>query len=148
MSGVFAEHCLEHFSLGEVRTILAELRRVLAPEGLLRVIVPDAELYLRAYVERLDGNGNRRFPYEEDLGLQGIYAPIMHVNRVYYQDRESLFGHRVIFDFAFLREVLLEADFSRIVKTQYRDGACPTLLVESESRRVESLYVEAWNSPL
>lgn len=143
MLGIFAEHCLEHFGAQEGREILRECRRVLAPRGVLRVIVPDGELYLRTYVERIEGRSKSLFPYEEDRGSGPASLPMTHVNRVFYQDRESLFGHRVMFDYAMLRDRLLEAGFASVQKVAFRQGSCRELLVDSELRRAESLYVEA-----
>ncbi len=40
----FAEHFLEHLWLPETFSLLAELRRIMAPGGVLRVSVPDADL--------------------------------------------------------------------------------------------------------
>src|SRR5688572_14458419 len=47
---VYASHVLEHLSLKDARTALAHTYRMLAPDGVFRLIVPDlrtrAELYL------------------------------------------------------------------------------------------------------
>lgn len=143
MLGIFAEHCLEHFSPREGDEILRECRRVLAPRGVLRVIVPDGELYLRTYVDRIEGRSRNPFPYEEARGSGFDSLPMTHVNRVFYQDRESPFGRRVMFDFALLRDRLFEAGFARVQKVAFRHGSCRELLVDSELRKAESLYVEA-----
>ena len=47
--GVFCEHVLEHFKPEDAQAVLRDLRRVLRPGGVLRLIVPDARPYLLAY---------------------------------------------------------------------------------------------------
>lgn len=47
---IFAEHVFEHFSSTDACAFLAECRRCLQPEGALRIIVPDAGMYLEQYV--------------------------------------------------------------------------------------------------
>lgn len=51
--GVFTEHCLEHFSLNTGLAILGEIHRIMRPRAVLRIVVPDGELYLRSYASRI-----------------------------------------------------------------------------------------------
>lgn len=46
---IYAGHVLEHISLDDMTIALAELRRVLAPEGTLQVVGPDIDLALTHY---------------------------------------------------------------------------------------------------
>lgn len=143
LRGVFTEHCLEHFDLPVVEGILRECRRVLAPGGILRIVVPDAELYLRTYGRQLDGHRTSQFPFQERESLDGDFAAMLSVNRVFYQDRESATGHRVMFDFQLLDLLLRRAGFGSSERVRFGEGRDPELLVDSEVRQVESLYVEA-----
>ncbi|MFN7020543.1 MAG: class I SAM-dependent methyltransferase [Phycisphaerales bacterium] len=47
---VYASHLFEHMYVDEVERLLAECRRVLAPGGVLRVVVPDVEVLINGYV--------------------------------------------------------------------------------------------------
>lgn len=40
-AGVYASHMLEHLSLDDRSRALREIRRLLAPEGLVRLVLPD-----------------------------------------------------------------------------------------------------------
>ncbi len=143
LAGVFSEHCLEHFNLPAATALLREVRRVLAPGGRARIIVPDGGLYLRIYHQQLGGDTTERFPYEEDERRQPWWTPMLSVNRIFYQDRESPFGHQTIYDFALLRTLLLQVGFDRVAQRSFQAGDDPHLLVDTPSRRCESLYVEA-----
>ena len=145
LRGVFTEHCLEHFDLSGVEGILRECRRVLAPGGTLRIVVPDAELYLRTYCRQIVGDSTARFPFQDRESMDGDFAAMLSVNRIFYQDRESPHGHRVMFDFQLLDLLLRRAGFAAAARTRFREGRDSELLVDSEARRVESLYVEAIN---
>jgi len=138
--GVFLEHGLEHLPLDRGFALLEEIRRVLRPDGLARIVVPDARLYLRTYFDAKDG---ARFPYQDADGFRGLHTPMMSVNRVFYVQREHPYGHQFMYDFETLGALLREAGFDPVVETAFGEGADPRLLVDTPARRVESLYVEA-----
>jgi SAM-dependent methyltransferase len=143
--GVFSEHCLEHFSLAAADRIVGECRRVLAPGGTLRLIVPDAEVHLRAYAG--DSTASRtELPYAETDVYEGFYTPLLSVNRLFIGD-----GHRFIFDHTVLRWLLDRHGFTAVTRARFRTGRDPALLIDSAQRASESsygdLYVEA-SAPL
>jgi predicted SAM-dependent methyltransferase len=135
LQGVFTEHVLEHFTQDMGEKILAECCRILAPGGRIRVIVPDAEVYMTRYADRVRRISDALLPYETEN--RRTPTPIIVVNRVYSH------GHQCMYDFALMRATLLRTGFSNPVKLSYRRGADPKLLIDLESRQVESLYVEA-----
>lgn len=49
VSLIFMSHCLEHFTYEEGKKLLADCRRVLKPNGLVRIVVPDAGLLTACY---------------------------------------------------------------------------------------------------
>jgi predicted SAM-dependent methyltransferase len=123
--------------------LLKECRRVLAPAGVARIVVPDGELYMRTYVGQLAGETLRRFPYQENESRHPLWTPMSSVNRVFYQDRESAYGHQVIYDFLLLQTTLRECGFAEVVRREFGLGTDPYLLIDTPDRQVESLYVEA-----
>jgi predicted SAM-dependent methyltransferase len=53
---LFLSHVLEHFTRKEAISLLRECRRVVRPEGALRIIVPDAELLTGLYGQKMLGD--------------------------------------------------------------------------------------------
>jgi ubiquinone/menaquinone biosynthesis C-methylase UbiE len=143
IGGIFTEHCLEHFPLPVAVKILEEFRRVLCPGGAVRVVVPDAQLYLDIYVRQIAGDTKESFPYQEKETFRGISSPILSVNRIFYHDRGSLFGHWFIYDAKFLSQLLRHCGFDWAEQATFRQGVSKELLIDAESRKCESLYVEA-----
>lgn len=143
LQGVYSEHCLEHFPPAAARRLLREARRVLAPGGTIRIVVPDGELYLLTYARQLAGGASPKFPYEDAERQDPLWTPMTSVNRIFYQDRESPAGHRTIFDFALLAAFLRDSGFGRIERCSFGRGRQPALLADTPDRQVESLYVEA-----
>jgi predicted SAM-dependent methyltransferase len=136
--GIFTEHCLEHLELKLVDKVLAEFWRVLKPGGTVRLIVPDGELYLRNYVRIEDGEKSIQLPYGETDLFNNIYTPIMSVNRIFRGH-----GHLFIFDYSTFKALLSRNNFIDIKKEKYLSGRNAKLIIDSESRAFESLYVEA-----
>lgn len=136
LDGVFTEHCLEHLTLDDCRKLLADLHRILVPSGTLRIVVPDAQIYMETYSKRLRGEC-ASFPYEAE-DVQDHFTPMMAVNRV-FRDH----GHQYAYDYETLAMLLSQAGYVDVTKDSFRSGRDPALLVDCAHREVESLYVEA-----
>jgi len=130
--GIFTEHCLEHISFEDCKKNLFEFFRVLKSGGVLRIVVPDGELYLDIYERRKKGE-KVAMPYED-----GYISPMHRINGVFRNH-----GHLFIYDFDTFRILLEEVGFKNIVKQTFQVGKLQALLIDTESRRSESLYVDA-----
>jgi predicted SAM-dependent methyltransferase len=133
LQGIYSEHCLEHLEKSVATDIVRDFHRLLKPTGTLRIVVPDAELYIDLYVRARDGEAVK-FPY-----MEGKYLPIEPLNRV-FRDH----GHLYAYDFSSMQEITLSAGFSSVTRVSFMHGRDPKLLVDSQERAIESLYVEAW----
>ena len=133
MKGIYTEHMLEHIPFDQVLPLLSELKRILRKDGTIRIVVPDAELYLDLYQSAKRGM-RQPFPYE----TARTDTPIMHVNRIFRAE-----GHEYAYDHETLSALLGKAGFKNITKESFDRGRDPNLLIDSEHRKVESLYVEA-----
>jgi predicted SAM-dependent methyltransferase len=137
IGGIFSEHCLEHMSLEHARFALAECHRVMMPGALLRVVVPDLEIYARTYVDSLDGQAVT-FPHPAFVNRTGVSRPVALINELFYGP-----DHRFIYDFQALAQILADAGFSEVTRRSYRQGSDSRLLVDNSGHVSESLYVEA-----
>ncbi|MGW5053888.1 class I SAM-dependent methyltransferase [Actinokineospora sp. NPDC004072] len=138
---VYAEHLIEHVPLAEGIGWLREVRRVLAPGGLLRLTTPD----LAAYIAGYSGGGfyakHRR---RVRLALGEVAPPMptrraFMVNQIFY-----LYGHRWIYDYDELAHALTQAGFTDFTMRAYREGArSDVAALDQTIRNDETIYVEA-----
>ncbi|MEP6951266.1 MAG: methyltransferase domain-containing protein [Ginsengibacter sp.] len=131
--GIYTEHCLEHITLNQCEAGMKEFYRVLKVNGILRIVVPDGELYLDSYYRKKNGE-DISLPYEE-----GYISPIARVNGIF---REH--GHQFIYDFYTFKLLLEKAGFKNIFKVEFGIGKNKELILDTEYRKIESLYIEAY----
>jgi SAM-dependent methyltransferase len=108
VSAVFSSHVLEHLFFDEVDRLIGEIRRVLIPGGVCRVVVPDLEKIMPLY----DPADPRAFVIAmHEIGRR---ADIKHV-------------HHCGFTGESLRRAFQAAGFSQSYVTEYRKGICPDI---------------------
>ena len=137
IQGIYTEHCLEHIDFSTCQLVLDEFYRILKIDGVVRIIVPDAELYFNLYHKYQMGEVVD-FPYNKYEEFNNGITPIMAINRV-FRDH----GHLFAYDFETLSMMLKNSGFDEITKVAFMQGKFKELLIDSESREVESLYIEA-----
>lgn len=131
--GIFTEHCLEHIPYHSVAFVLKEFYRVLKRGGVLRIIVPDGELYLSEFV-RIKRGENVLLPYQRPDD-----PPMVRINGLFRNH-----GHQFIYDFETFRLLLEDAGFGSVERKSFREGRDSKLLKDLEWRKIESLYLEAY----
>lgn len=139
---LFCSHLLEHlYYPSEAQTLLRDCFRVLVPGGRLRLIVPDAELCLRAYAQgndaffasrrlQWDGWPQRRTALEDTLPYLGAFpdAGALH---------ES---HRYGYDFETLRAALVRVGFAVVERSAYMASALPELRIDDASSVAGNMF--------
>src|SRR5262249_52597336 len=143
--GIFSEHFVEHLDYTEdIPFFLSECHRVLEDGGVLRIVVPDAERYLRAYcahgwaelreVRTLSG------PDLKDPHTGGSdHTKMELINEVFRQADQ----HRFAYDTETLCLLLERHRFRHVGRTAFGCSTLPELCIDSPERADESLYVEA-----
>jgi SAM-dependent methyltransferase len=129
-------HALQEIPLAEIAPALAELRRVLRPDGVLRLVLPDLDKGIDAYLIR-----ERDYflvPDEDARSLGG---------KLIYQ--LLWYGYsRTLFTADFIEELLAKAGFAEVKHCRFRQTySCFPEIVELDNRERESLFVEAFKSP-
>ena len=125
-------HALPEVPHPDLVPALRELRRVLKPDGVLRLVLPDLEKGIRAFLA-----GDRDYfaiPDEDARTLGGKLA----VQLTWYSYSRSLFTYD------FVEELLSKAGFGKTTRCAYRQTASRFHeIVDLDNRERESLFVEA-----
>jgi predicted SAM-dependent methyltransferase len=137
VDGVYASHVLEHFSEENVHRILQESFRVLKRGGGIRLVTPHLGRAIEAYV-REDMNFFSDWPDHRD-SLGGQFN-----NHLLCRDQ-----HRLMFDFGFMRELLIQAGFEHCGEVSPEESKIlpGSVLRENQQGIAEdprSLFVEAF----
>jgi predicted SAM-dependent methyltransferase len=126
------EHVLEHMHRNdEAIILLKETKRCLMDNGVVRIIVPDIEKFIRAYTEN---------NFEKILEINSKMLPRVHyLNHVFRQGGEHKFGY----DFEALSVLLKEAGFEKIYLKTFGESINEKLENDQANHKLYSLYVEA-----
>ena len=126
---IYAEHVLEHFNYRDLANLLKDCHRVLKPDGIFSVTVPNAKIYLTAYQHPEEFN---KLQYcVHDCGLS-YRSPIDFVNYMFYMDGH----HRHMFDEKNIITIFDEIGFRNIHSRDF-DPA-----LDRYERKHESIYAE------
>ena len=149
---VFVAHLLEHlFHPAQSSRLLGDIRRVLAPGGVVRIVVPDIEKYLRAYAsgdEAFFAERRRRRGLPAGLTSLETLLPYAGANAT----PDALFEHHKFgYDFATLASALERAGFADVRRCGYQLSPHAELRVDDASSNASaqhdgehySLFVEA-----
>jgi SAM-dependent methyltransferase len=120
-TAVYTSHMLEHLYPWDAEKCLAECLRILAPQGVLRIAVPDLDQIVSAFEK------DSPHPFLDD-----VYA---------YGHGMAKNSHRWHYNFCSLSRLLTSLGFPTVQRCEYQSGRCPDL--ESIEHRPESLFVEA-----
>ena len=145
--GVFtfalSEHVVEHLFLHEAHRLVGEVRRVLAPGGVFRVSVPDADLRPGAIEPLAFHAGRGRTSHDADRWNDpAVHKTRFNLYSLTYLLEQS--GFRVQVLRAFDRKGVAVGRFPEAPGAPYAAGAdWPALLRRDYLRRPDSLIVDA-----
>lgn len=130
---IFMSHVLEHFSYDDGAALLRECRRVLKPDGLIRIAVPDARRLIDLYLA-----GNMR-SLEPICGVDGGDSDIQMFHELLYGG-----DHRATYDADALLFAFKRAGFTRARRVAFRESASTVMRRETIDLYPElSLFAEA-----
>ncbi len=114
VSTIFCEHFIEHIKRDEAREFLRECRRVLAPDGTVRLSTPDLKWLVAKYQ-------SGEVDHWKDVGWI-CTSPCQLLN-----EAMRLWGHKWVYDEADLHAVLAEAGFANCRNVAWRESEVPEL---------------------
>lgn len=119
---IYSSHFLEHLDRGIAKQLIAESFRVLRPNGVIRIGVPDLAyawiLYQRGEKERM-------------------------LHDYFFIDGATGFSqHRYLYDSQMLGDLLLQCGFNCIQRTEFQQGITPDLVL-LDNRLEYTLFMEA-----
>ncbi|TDV16305.1 class I SAM-dependent methyltransferase [Paraburkholderia caballeronis] len=135
---VYHCHMLEHLSYKDGISFIQDCHRALSHGGKMRIVVPDLELWIKAYTS------NDRFFFEEYQKI--LDKDIYSTNCSIFMGMLHNHDHKCGYDFETLKWVLNRCGFVDIHKTLYADSRHVSDIAEIEPynalRVMESLCVE------
>jgi predicted SAM-dependent methyltransferase len=150
---IFASHVFEHlYYPATALGFLAECLRVLQPGGRIRLIVPDIELYIRAYAGNDQAFFDARRGIWQDLPAgRTLLEEFLTYAGAGPDPAAFLDSHKYAYDYATLHRMLVRAGFVEIERSAYMASAHAELRVDESSSvagasvagQHYSLFVEA-----
>ena len=125
--GIYLKHTLEHLYPFEAIKLLSEIYRVLKPNGIVRITVPDLDIYIQEYNKKKRSEQFSKF----ENGCELIWSLTQN------------FKHHSVWNFEMLKMQLEKKKFKKVVKQKFREGENKNILLDREERKHETLYVEA-----
>jgi predicted SAM-dependent methyltransferase len=142
----FSEHFIEHLGPAKGIAWLAEMRRVLRPGGVLRLVTPDLRKYVEGYLDPQSeffsehGSALANLPRFKDQDSAPFERRAFMVNQIF-----MMWEHRWIYDLDEIRHAAVQAGFDggAIEEVAFREGTVPNLrTLDIPWREDESIYVE------
>jgi predicted SAM-dependent methyltransferase len=133
VTSIYSEHVVEHLPLENASSMYREWRRIIAPDGTVRIATPDLALLIEDY----RGDWRARHDWVHWPEYANIDTPVRMINIAM-----RAWGHQYLYDYPELEQRLREAGFSDIRRVALGDSVDPALRL-LESRADSTLIVEA-----
>ena len=131
----FFEH-LDHYQ--EAPFFLKSCYRSLKRHGVMRIVVPDAELFLSAY-SAASRDAWKSLGWNLNHLPEGFQSEMDILNHIFHQGGE----HRHAYDFKSLEIMLRSTGFKTVQKVEFAVSSDPELRHDLPNHKNHSLYVEA-----
>jgi len=103
---IYASHVLEYFDREEVVNVLKEWYRVLSPNGVLRIAVPDFKKLILIY--------------KKYNNIQKILGPLYGKMEIDSKKGNTHLYHKTTYDFRSLKKLLLDVGFKTVKKYDWK----------------------------
>jgi len=104
---IYSSHSFEYFNRKDAISVLQEWARVLKPEGVLRLAVPDFDSLIKVY---------------KDTGkIEKVLGPLYGQMNIKIPQEEVTLYHKTAYNYDSLSEILYDNGFSNIRRYDWRD---------------------------
>lgn len=134
---LYTEHVLEHLEEENALALLRECHRVMAPGAVIRLGIPDLEIFIRAYL-----SGDSEF-FRHASGIGSPSRPLDTPARVINQMARMGGHHRFAWDFETMKSAFESAGFTQVNKGRAGFSRHDGLCLDDPEHAFETLYVEA-----
>lgn len=131
VSEIYSEHLWEHLPEQYAMQLFIECHRVMTPGGLFTIGVPDTQILLESYVNKLPVNDFKLINIEKDLPPNPTRLQI--VNLLFRG-----FGHHYMYDYETTEKLLSSVGFIEIHRRAFDPAK------DSPHRRDWTLYIDAY----
>lgn len=134
---ITCSHTIEHITRKEGKQFLSECLRVLKPNGILRITVPDSKIITQDY---LSGNISRHGSHNVEVkNAEDDAVSLFHL---------LIAGHQTIYDYKSLTNLLFKTGFLQVEKMKYQKSKSKIIEIQTTDVFEDvSLYVEAVKPP-
>ena len=128
---ILASHVVEHIEKNYVLSFFKECYRVLKPNGVISIAVPDMDIFINCLIKN-------------DWSLIGDY-PHRDFNKLFGGDFGDInnYWHRYVYNYETLFYMLNDAGFKSIKQVDFKGNNDVFLGVQTPEHKQFSLYVEA-----
>jgi predicted SAM-dependent methyltransferase len=139
MYAVYSSHLLEHLYFEEAKELLKECYRVLKPNGVLRIVVPDLKNMIVKYWEEINSDSNvLRAEAADKLNRSFLFhKPEPRKGSIFYKIYKCIKGssHKWLYDSYSLQKHFVNAGFREVEKKQiYQSRITGIEKIEVEDR--------------
>jgi len=143
LSAVYASHILEHLYLVDARRLLTECRRVLKPNGVIRIIVPDLRFMVTEYLAKKNDSGRalsekiRAADYlNERLAFRKPAPPGGNLLLRFYETWKDLHSHYWMYDSDSLACYVEQAGFAEVAEKGFLQSAIQGIKEVEDPERI------------
>jgi len=137
--GIYCSHILEHLCLNDFRIAILNTFKILHPNGIFRLVIPDLEYAIKKYLENPLNNSSQEFMRNTSLGYENRSKNIVNFFKFWLGNSQHLW----MWDYKSIKSELEESGFVNIRRASYGDSVDPLFkIVEEKSRWENCLGVE------
>ena len=151
IDSIYTSHTLEHFTSGETKKVLSDCYKILRPNAIIRIVVPDLDICIEKFYEKdyewwKNNRINPRTDNMNKLKMTNYLMRSIGANQNWFDiNRENINTirgtHFSTYNFDLLNKILLDIGFSKVEHLKF--NKCTEIFNGLDNREKCSLHIEA-----